>query len=166
MTQQDVIKRDIKKLQQSKQFLAILILLFVALLFWIIVSLISSQTTEKISPELQRLAKPLTPVIDTQVFERITAKRQYSNDELSSFTIYKVLVSKDGRTERVVPLEVTSDDLEPDEKQNRSTAGSLLQEETQEDQVRSEPTIQPSALPTTQPSAQPTTSGSNLGEQL
>ncbi|MBP7842844.1 hypothetical protein KA017_02470, partial [Candidatus Woesebacteria bacterium] len=111
MTQQDVIKRDIKKLQQSKQFLAILILLFVALLFWIIISLISSQTTEKISPELQKLAKPLTPVIDTQVFEKITAKRQYSNEELSSFTIYKVLVSKDGRTERVVPLEVTADDL-------------------------------------------------------
>ena len=166
MTQQDVIKRDIKKLQQSKQFLAILILLFVALLFWIIVSLISSQTTEKISPELQKLAKPLTPVIDTQVFEKIAAKRQYSNEELSSFTIYKVLVSKDGRTERVVPLEVTADDLEPDEKQNRSTTGSLLQEETQNDQVQSEPTIQPSAQPTTQPVTQPTTSESNLGEQL
>ncbi len=158
MTQQDVIKRDIKKLQQSKQFLAILILLFVALLFWIIISLISSQTTEKISPELQKLAKPLTPVIDTQVFEKITAKRQYSNEELSSFTIYKVLVSKDGRTERVVPLEVTADDLDPEEQQSRNTTGSLLQEETQENQVQSEPAIQPST--------QPTTSESNLGEQL
>ena len=164
MTQQELIKRDIKKLQQSKQLLAILILLFVALLFWIIVSLISSQTTEKISAELQKLAKPLTPVIDTKVLERITAKRKYSNEELSSFAIYKVVVSKDGRTERVVPLEFTVDDLE--QKPNLPSNKSLLQEETQEDHVRSEPTIQPSARPTTQPSTQPTRSESNLGEQL
>ncbi len=159
MTQQDVVKRDIKKLQQNKQFLTILILLFIALLFWITVSLISSQTTEKISPELQKLAKPLTPVIDTKVFEKISAKRQYSKEELSGFTIFKVLVSKDGRTERIVPLEVTADELDQEQNTKQSTTRSLLQEENQ---VQSEPTTQP----TTQPVSQPATSGSNLGEQL
>lgn len=158
MTQQNVIKRDIKKLQQNKQFLAILILLFVALLFWITVSLISSQTTEKISPELQKLAKPLTPVIDTQIFERISAKKQYTTDELSSFTIYKFLVSSDGKNDRVVPLDVTAEDLEQEQTQNKDPNRSFLQGETQQDQEQS--------LPETEPTNQPLTNGSNLGEEL
>lgn len=174
MTQQDIIKRDIKKLQQNKQFLAIMILLFVALLFWVTVSLISSQTTEKISPELQKLAKPLTPVIDTQVFERISAKRKYSDDELSGFTIFKVLVSKDGRTERVVPIDVSADDIEEENQQGQNSTRSLLQEETQETQTttgpttqqETEPTSQPTILPTADPTTPPATNGSNLGDQL
>lgn len=131
MTKQDTVKQDIKKLQQNKQFLTIMILLFVILLFWITISLISSQTTEKISPELQKLSKPLTPVVDSEVLTRISEKRQYTSDELSAFTIYKVLVSRDGTTERVVPIEVTAEDLEPTETppSTPSPGGSLLQGE-------------------------------------
>lgn len=149
MTQQDTIKKDIKQLQQNKQFLTVLILLFVALLFWITISLITTQTEEKISPELQKLAKPLTPVIDTQVFEKISEKRQYSEDELSEFTIYKILISSDGRTDRVVPLEVTAEDL----KQERTQSRSLLNQETQDQDS-----------PETE--TQPDINEFNLGEQL
>ncbi len=159
MTQQKTIQRDLKKLQQNKQFLTILILLFVVLLFWVTISLITSQTTEKISPELQKLSKPLTPVIDENIFEKISAKRQYTEEELSGFTIFKVLVSKDGRTERVVPIEVTADELEPETTPRPRTGGSLLQEENQGlGQQTTEPTLQPTI--------QPTTGGSSLSKQL
>lgn len=129
MKTEQTIKKDIKKLQQNKQFLTIMILLFVSLLFWIIISLISSQTTKKISPELQKLSKPLTPVIDTDVFDVISQKKEYSQDELSAFTIFKVLLSRDGKTERVVPIEVTIDDLEPESTPEPRTSGSLLQDQ-------------------------------------
>ena len=131
MTQQATIQRDLKKLRQNKQFLAILILLFVVLLFWVTISLITSQTTEKISPELQKLSQPLTPVIDKKIFERISTKRKYSEQELSGFTIFKVLVSKDGRNEKVVPIEVMTEDLELEKTPTLRDRGSLLQEGVQ-----------------------------------
>lgn len=107
------IKKDFQKLKTNRQFLTILILLFVSILFWITVSLISSQSNEEISKELTALAKPLTPNFDRDELVKIEAKRSYTEQELSSFVIYKILTSRDGKTEKVVPLEVTIDDIDP-----------------------------------------------------
>jgi len=144
MHKEQTIKKDIKKLQQSKQFLTIMVLLFVSLLFWVVISLITSQTSDKIDPELQKISKPLTPVIDTKIFDSIEEKKLYSDDDLSSFTIFKVLLSRDGKTEKVVPLEVTIDDLEPESKPEPRTSGSLINDQlTQEDQsVQAETLLQ------------------------
>lgn len=129
--QQKTIIGDIRKIQKNRQALAILILFFVSIIFWVSVSLIASQTTEKISTELTDLAKPLTPTIDTEVFAEIEAKKTYTQDELSSFTIYKALTSKDGKSDRIVPLEVSIEDLEPSPTPNSASNnnGSLLESE-------------------------------------
>lgn len=128
------VKSDIKKLRKNRQFLTILILLFVSVLFWIFVSILSSQKKEAISPELKLLSKPLTPNIDIATVEKIEQKSSYSQSDLSSFTIYKILSSRDGKNERVVPLEVTSEDLEPKENpaptQQPRGLGSLLQSDS------------------------------------
>jgi hypothetical protein len=148
------IASDIKKLRQNKQFLTIMVLLFVALLFWITISLITSQKTEKISPELKVLSSPLTPVIDESIFDNISAKKEYSEDELSAFTIFKVLTSRDGKTQRVVPIEITIDDLEPKDTPKPESSDSLLQEEIQIDSQTTEPLTQ------TDPLLEPTLLGS------
>ena len=134
MKQETTIKQDIRKIKQSKQFLTIFILLFVVLLFWIIISLVSSQTATKIDPELQLFAKPLTPVIDTEIFNGISAKKEYTAEELAGFTIFKVLTSRDGRTERIVPIEVTADDLEPLDNDASQSNQSLLEEAVSEEE--------------------------------
>lgn len=136
MTNQHTFKDDLKKIQQSKQLLTIFILLFVALLFWIIISLVTSQTTEKISPELQKLAKPLTPTVDTSILEKISGKIKYSDDELSTFTIFKILTSRDGKTEKVVPLEVSIEDLEPKATVEPKSAPSLLNQEATDENTQ------------------------------
>lgn len=157
MKQEQTIKQDIKKLQKSRVFLTILILLFVVLLFWVVISLITSQTSEKIDPELQLLSKPLTPVIDMSVFDQISQKREYSEEELSAFTIFKILVSGDGRTERIVPIEVTIDDLEPGGARAIQPGSSLLQDEITNSEEES------SGLDF---SNEPVEDTSNLGQQL
>ena len=154
MKKEQTIKKDIKKLRQNKQFLAILILLFVSLLFWVIISLITSQTSKKIDPEIQQLSRPLTPVINTEVFDTIEAKKEYTESELSAFTIFKVLLGRDGKTERVVPIEVTIDDLEPKETPQPTERPSLLDDLVLEGD--SETTNQEPA-PTAEPSSSPTT---------
>ncbi|NCO12508.1 MAG: hypothetical protein COZ34_00515 [Candidatus Pacebacteria bacterium CG_4_10_14_3_um_filter_34_15] len=126
------IKKDFQKLKTNRQFLTILILLFVSILFWITVSLTSSQSNDEISKELTALAKPLTPNFDRDVLLKIQEKHSYSEKELSSFVIYKILTSRDGKTEKVVPLEVTIDDLDPKQEVKpiiNKDSGSLLQTE-------------------------------------
>lgn len=160
-------------MRKDKQFLAILILLFVGLLFWVLVSLITSQTSEKISPELNQLAAPLTPVIDTSTLDLIEEKRVYSPQELSQFTIYKILTTRDGRSQRIVPLEVTIEDLEPQEEREAAeptTTRSLLQqldeeeESQQEEDEGSEFQIPESEL--NGPSPSPESAQTGLGAQL
>jgi len=107
------IKKDITKLKANKQFLTILVLLFVSIFFWITISLISSQSKEEISKELTILSRPLTPNIDKETLLKIKDKYSYSEEELSSFTIYKVLTTRDGKIDKVVPLEITIDDIDP-----------------------------------------------------
>lgn len=132
MKKELTIKNEIKKIQTSKQLLTIMILLFVSLLFWVVISLITSQTSEKISPELQTIAKPLTPVIDDTAFDSIERRKEYTQDELSTFTIFKVLLSRDGKTEKVVPLEVTINDLEPENSPTPRIGESLLNDQINE----------------------------------
>ena len=165
MTKPNKIKQDIKKLQKNKQFLIILMLLFVALLFWMTISLITSQTTEKISLELTTLAKPLTPSIDITVLDKIEQKRSYSSEELSAFTIFKVLISRDGKTEKIVPIEVSIDDLEPESKSKITSTKSLLNDEVNNDLFESSTSAtlleeSPSSLPSLE------VPSSNLGSQL
>jgi hypothetical protein len=107
------VKKDLAKLRANKQFLTILVLLFVSVLFWITVSLISSQSKEEISNELTLLSKPLTPNIDKETLLRIKDKYSYSKEELSAFTIYKILTTRDGKTDKIVPLEITVEDIDP-----------------------------------------------------
>ncbi|MBP7700841.1 hypothetical protein KA111_02145 [Candidatus Woesebacteria bacterium] len=107
------IKKDLQGLKTNRQFLTILILLFVSILFWISISLITSQSKEEISKELTNLAKPLIPNFDRDTLLKIQDKHSYTQQELSSFVIYKILVSRNGKDEKVVPIEVTIDDIEP-----------------------------------------------------
>jgi hypothetical protein len=150
MTKDNTIKKDIKKLRKNKLFLTIMVLLFVSMLFWIIISLIGSQTSEKVSKELTLISKPLTPVIDKEIFNTIEQKRVYSQEELSGFTIYKVITSRDGRSESVVPIEVTIDDLEPKEQLVKNKPSKTLL-----DDVNSEEEIESTQSGQTEPSPIP-----------
>lgn len=124
---------DLKKIQKNKQFLSILILLFVAIIFWIGGSLYRSQSRTEVSAELTKLARPLNPTIDRTIFDEIKNKKSYTDEELNNFQIYKILTTRDGKTEVVVPINTTLDDL-PNVQNNsnnldNSSQNSLLQNE-------------------------------------
>jgi hypothetical protein len=143
MREPNSFTKDLIRLKSNRQFLTIMILLFVVVLFWVFVSVATSQRSERISPELTRLATPLIPSVELEVVSRIQQKRSYTNQELSSFTIYKILTDPDGRTERVVPLEVTAEDLVPiqstptpnetEEEEDEVTDSNLLGDLVEED---------------------------------
>lgn len=82
------------------------------IMIWVGFSLFHSQRTSSISPELTKLALPLTPTINQAVLESLEAKQTYTDQELSGFTIYKTVRLSDSRTEAIVPLAVSEADLE------------------------------------------------------
>ena len=87
-TDNNSISKQLNKLRRDKRFLWLGILFFVLVTFWILLSLFATTKTSSISPELQILAKPFVPRLESKVFDEILLKRFFSEEELSRFSIY------------------------------------------------------------------------------
>jgi hypothetical protein len=102
---------SLNNLQQKQTLLRILVFTLVTVVIWVALTIFRSQQKTGISPELQKLAEPLNPNIDIQVIERIEQKKAYTESELQSFPILKIIRNKEGEDQIVggsVPLPETS----------------------------------------------------------
>ncbi len=106
------IRQEIAGLRHNQYFLAILVLLFVSIIVWTSVSIVTSQKETKVSPKLLQLAKPLSPSLKGEVIDELEAKRIFTDEELSQFPIYKILVSQDGRQKKVVTIDTIEEEIE------------------------------------------------------
>ena len=97
-------QKTIEHLRQQQQLLALLIFGLIAVVVWIAFSLITSQRQLTTSPELQKIAKPLTPNLDREVLNKLQQKSLYSQGELGNFPIYVVVQDEFSRQEKVVEL--------------------------------------------------------------
>jgi len=108
-------QKKLSNLRIKQQALYILIFSFVTVIVWIIGSLFRSQQRTGISPDLIELAKPLSPTINVSVIDSIEARKVYSDQDLFNFQIYKIIKSKDGMTQQVVPINSDADQIPADE---------------------------------------------------
>lgn len=97
-------QKTIERLRQQQQLLALLIFGLIAVAIWIVFSLITSQRQLTVSPELQKLAKPLTPNLNREVLKKLQQKRLYSQQGLEKFPIYVIVQDEFSKQERVVEL--------------------------------------------------------------
>lgn len=96
---------ELSRLKQRKDLLTILVLLFVCAFAWAIVSVFSAQKKSTISPDLVKLSKPLSPLLDTAVLDTLEGRRQFSDDELVNFPIYKIYTNSTTQKESIVPID-------------------------------------------------------------
>jgi hypothetical protein len=82
-----------QRLRQREELLAIMLFLFVIVVFWIIVSVFSSQQTTGVEAAQQKLAAPLSPSLDLSVIDTLEQKKIYSSPELSDFPVYTIASS-------------------------------------------------------------------------
>ena len=94
---------EITKLRRNQHVLTILVLLLVVVIFWIIMSVFSSQRSSKILPEVKKMAQSLSPVIDDSVFEKLEEKRVFSAEELADFPIM-IQVDLGKGEKKIVPI--------------------------------------------------------------
>lgn len=99
---------ETRSLRVSRQFLIVLVLLFVSLMIWTFISIGASQNETTISPELIALSRPLNPSVDRSVLEELAEKNYTAPNEISPFIIYKLVTSSDGKSQTVVPIGTTS----------------------------------------------------------
>ncbi len=82
------IQKQLAKLRRSKKLLWLGILFLVLIILWILVSLFATTKTSKISQEQMELSKSFVPRLESKVFDEISGKRIFSNEELASFSIF------------------------------------------------------------------------------
>lgn len=98
-------KNKLSNLKIKQQALYVMIFSFVTVLIWISGSLFKSQRKTGIAPDLLELATPLSPTINIDLIDSIEESVNYSDQALANFQIYRIIKSKDGRLQRVVPIE-------------------------------------------------------------
>lgn len=127
--------KEMSRLKTNQQLLTILVLLFICMILWIIVSLVSSQNTTKISAEVLEMAKPFNPTLDETVLDTLDTKRVLSTEELSNFPIY--IIQRD-------PVDQTETIVELNTRQTITTPTATPQPSTSEpDSTQTEPTTSP-----------------------
>lgn len=102
------IEYELKTLHYKQQLLAILIFSLVCVGLWVIVSVARSQQTTKIDPELQRLARPLNPNINESVLQQLEQKRQFTENELRTFPIYRIVEADQNTVTSPQPIQIGS----------------------------------------------------------
>jgi len=108
---ENTFSKDIKRLQKNQQFLTIVVLLFVCMIFWLIMSLFSTTQEKQTDSSLLLLAKPLNPTINRDVFTLLEQKKSYSSQELESFTIYKFAKIDRSSEQIIVPITTTEEEI-------------------------------------------------------
>ena len=96
---------QLKKLQKNRIYLAMFVFLVVISIVWVMFSITISNVREQVDPKIISLSKMFAPVIDQEVFQIISEKNSYSDEELKLFPIYKIVFDKSLRKEKVVLID-------------------------------------------------------------
>ena len=96
------MKTQLSHLQQKQTFLKIFIFTFVTVMIWVGLTLFRTQQRPGITPLQQKMAEPLNPNINAEVFDLVEQKKFYSPEELTDFPIYALVTVKGGEKELVV----------------------------------------------------------------
>lgn len=133
---QPSLTQELQNLQKNRQFLAIMVLLFVCVMFWTGITLFASQRSTKLDEHLVQLAQPLNPTLDEAVISQIEQKQYLTSEELASFPIYKIILTSSG--DKIVPIDTPEDFFD-------------VQTGTQPTEADQSPSPEPSETPTPTP---------------
>lgn len=104
-------KRRINQLRQKQSLLYIMVFSLATVMVWVAISLVTSQKKTGISPELQKLALPLTPTLNQETLQKVERRTLFTESELARFPIYKLVTAANGVDERVVTIETAEEEV-------------------------------------------------------
>jgi hypothetical protein len=97
-------EKQLDKIRRQKKLLIALILFFVVILTWILVSIFATQARHAVSPELIKLAEPLVPSLNKQLLEDLQGRAYFTDEQLENFSIYVVLSERGEDAGKVIDI--------------------------------------------------------------
>ncbi len=91
------LQKQLSGLYRNQHLLGLLLFSLVTIIIWVSIGLITSQSKTSLPPELQKMAKSLNPTLNTEVLDQIEDKKTFSDEELRSFPIYRILSERSDR---------------------------------------------------------------------
>ncbi len=82
--------QQLSKLKADKKKFALLVLLLIAVVMWIAVTIVSSQSRYQLDENVVELSRPIVPYLDSEIFPKLEKKQEYSDDVLENFQIYRI----------------------------------------------------------------------------
>lgn len=108
-------QKRILNLQRNQHILYIGVFSVVAAIIWVGTSLFQSQHSSGIDPELQKLAEPLNPNINSFAVDRLEQRRSFSQEELADFPIYKLELEQEQADRVQAQPQTEADSQQPPE---------------------------------------------------
>lgn len=105
-TSTSFINTQLEKLQRNYALMVALLLLFICVIVWMLISVVQTKDSSEITTSAQKYVTSINPNLDTTTMASLALKRVYSDEELSSFPIYVMLEDESGSF-AVVPLGTT-----------------------------------------------------------
>lgn len=138
------MKNQLSSLQHRQTILKIMIFTLVTAVIWVGLTLFRTQQKTEISPELQKLAIPLNPNLNLGALTRIEAKKEYTEQDLSDFPVYSLVIDR-GTGEKVVVFNASD--------KSRSNQAAQAQQKAVAEEEATAASPSPSVAPTqeTQP---------------
>lgn len=99
------VKKQFAILKHKRQMLTILVLLFICVIGWVVVSLFAAQQKTKIDNKLLKYAQPLTANLDLATLNSLEEKRSFTEAELSNFPIFRVFTDPRTREEKIISID-------------------------------------------------------------
>ncbi len=128
-------EEQLTKIKRQKKLFIALILFFVVLLCWILLSIFASQTQHVVETELIQLAQPLVPNLDQELLVELQDKDYFTEEELENFSIYALLSDRGEDAGKIIDIvnesRVAEDELLEQETEN--TESETSEEETVEE---------------------------------
>jgi hypothetical protein len=97
-------KIQLENIQRQKKLLIGLILFFVVIIFWLIISIFITQRRTLVSSELMKLAQPLVPSLNREVLDRLEDKAYFSDNQLDRFSIYVLVDDRSAQTMQIMDI--------------------------------------------------------------
>lgn len=97
--------QELQKLKHNQFLMYLLVFSLVTITIWVGISLFLSQKTDQVDPDLQKLALPLSPTIDTKAIDTIEQNQEFPLESLSNFPIYMSVTRKIGEAPELTTLQ-------------------------------------------------------------
>lgn len=112
---------ELENLRQNRMYLAIMALLLVCAIIWVLLTVMEAGDSSEVTALALKHATPLNPNLDVAVFGQLEQKRLFSESELESFPIFRLIKDRNG-SYSVVPFDTPADELERLTSGTRTTA--------------------------------------------